>query len=182
MVAGPTPVSTQILHAAGIAFACKLRKGSAVTVAYSGDGASIEADFLEGITFAARHQLPAVFVYEQDSITESLESLPAGLEYHEIDGTDVIAVYVAMSAAMQRAREGHGPALLELQVHCQLPDSVPLGEESRSDPLYNCQRYMEQRDMWDAEWAAKLSSRLSNDVEQAMRDALHEQSKDEREE
>ena len=177
MVAGPTPVSTQILHAAGIAFACKLRKGSAVTVAYSGDGASVEADFLEGITFAAQHQLPAVFVYEQDSSTKSsLESLPAGLEYHAIDGTDVIAVYEAMSAAMQRAREGHGPALLELQVHCQLPDSVPLEEELRSDPLYNCQRYMEQRDMWDAEWAAKLSTRLSNDVEQAMQDAVREQS------
>jgi 2-oxoisovalerate dehydrogenase E1 component alpha subunit len=182
MVAGPTPVSTQILHAAGIAFACKLRKGSAVTVAYSGDGASVEADFLEGITFAAQHQLPAVFVYEQDSSTESLASLPAGLEYYEIDGMDVIAVYVAMSAAMQRAREGHGPALLELHVHCQLAGSIPPEEESRSDPLYNCQRYMEQQDMWDAEWAAKLTTRLSNDVEQAMQDALREQSKDEREE
>jgi 2-oxoisovalerate dehydrogenase E1 component alpha subunit len=182
MVAGPTPVSTQILHAAGIAFACKLRKGSAVTVAYSGDGASAEADFLEGITFAAQHQLPAVFVYEQDSSTESLASLPASLEYYEIDGMDVIAVYEAMSAAMQRAREGHGPALLELHVHCQLPGSIPPEEESRSDPLYNCQRYMELRDMWDAEWAAKLRKRLSNEVEQAMQDALHEQSKDEREE
>jgi 2-oxoisovalerate dehydrogenase E1 component alpha subunit len=182
MVAGPTPVSTQILHAAGIAFACKLRKGSAVTVAYSGDGANVEADFLEGLTFAAQHQLPAVFVYEQDSSTASLESLPAGLEYHALDGTDVIAVYEAMSAAMQQAREGHGPALLELQVHCQLPDSVSLEEESRNDPLQNCQRYMEQRDMWDAEWAAKLSTRLSNDVEQAMQDAVREQSNDEREE
>src|SRR6266581_6813700 len=59
-VAGPVPVSTQILHAAGIAFACKLRKGTAVTVAYCGDGANAEPDFLEGITFAAQHQLPAV--------------------------------------------------------------------------------------------------------------------------
>jgi TPP-dependent pyruvate/acetoin dehydrogenase alpha subunit len=60
-----------------------------------------------------------------------------------------------------------------------LAGSIPPEEESRSDPLYNCQRYMEQQDMWDAEWAAKLTTRLSNDVEQAMQDALHEQSNDE---
>src|SRR5579859_220621 len=73
MVAGPVPVSTQILHAACIAFACKLRKGVAVTVAYCGDEASAEPDFLEGITFAAQHQLPAVFVYEQDRASATLQ-------------------------------------------------------------------------------------------------------------
>lgn len=181
MVAAPTSVSTQILHAAGIAFACKLRKGSEVTVAYCGDGASAEADFLEGITFAAQHHLPVVFVYEQDSSSSSLQALPVGLEYHAIDGTDVIAVYVAMSTAMQRARGGHGPVLLELQLHCQTSESIPLEEESQHDPLFNCQRYMEQKGMWDDEWAAQLTTQLSNDVEQAMQDAMHEQSKHERE-
>jgi len=66
IVTGPAPVATQILHAAGIAFASKLRKSSAVTAAYCGDGATAEADFLEGVTFAALHQLPVVFVCEQD--------------------------------------------------------------------------------------------------------------------
>src|SRR4051794_29464330 len=66
MVTGSVPIATQVLHAAGIAFAAKLRKASVVTVAYCGDGADGEPDFLEGITFAVHHQLPVVFVYEQD--------------------------------------------------------------------------------------------------------------------
>src|SRR5690349_21129612 len=121
MVTGPAPVATQILHAAGIAFACKLRKVRAVTVAYCGDGATAEPDFLEGIRFAAQHQLPAVFVCEHNCTDSDLSapplslqtaSLPDGLIHQRIDGTDVTAVYTAMQTAMQHAREGHGPVLL----------------------------------------------------------------------
>src|SRR6266581_998218 len=69
MISGAAPIATQVLHAAGIAFACKLRKAAVVTVAYCGDDATCEPDFLEGITFASQHQLPVVFVYEQDDPT-----------------------------------------------------------------------------------------------------------------
>src|SRR2546425_6298069 len=99
-ITGPAPVATQILHAAGIAFASKLRKITAVTVAYCGDGATAEPDFLEGISFAAQHKLPAVFICEQDcseghvSTLQDL-SVPGGLEHYRIDGTDVMAVYIA---------------------------------------------------------------------------------------
>src|SRR6266571_5547637 len=121
IVTGPAPVATQILHAAGIAFASKLRKAPAVTVAYCGDGATAEPDFLEGVTFAALHHLPVVFVCEQDcSDIERASirgvSLPAVLEYHLIDGSDVLVVNTAMRDAMQHAREGHGPVLLEVCV------------------------------------------------------------------
>src|SRR5579885_2867229 len=127
MVTGPAPVATQILHAAGIAFASKLRKAAIVTVAYCGDGATGEPDFLEGIRFAALHQLPAVFICEQDCTdarramqsTPSCirdTSLPDGLTHQRIDGTDVVAVYTAMRTAMQHAREGHGPVLLEMSI------------------------------------------------------------------
>lgn len=177
MVAGLAPVSTQILHAAGIAFACKLRKSfalNAVTVAYCGDNATAEPDFLEGITFASLHQLPVVFVCEQDNFSSSLPDLPVGLEYHAIDGIDVIAVYLAMQAAMQHVREGLGPVLLELNVRRQSPDSPSSEENSQSDPLLSYQEYLEKWNMWDQEWAVQLRERLSNDVEQAMQEALKE--------
>ncbi len=177
MVAGSAPVSTQILHAAGIAFACKLRKGfalTAVTIAYCGDSATAEPDFLEGITFAALHQLPVVFVCEQDSFSSSLPDLPVGLEYHAIDGIDVIAVYLAMQAAMQHVREGLGPVILELNVQRQSPDSPSSEENSRSDPLISYQKYLEKWNIWDQEWAVQLRERLSNDVEQAMQEVLRE--------
>src|SRR5207302_11445727 len=174
MVTGSVPIATQVLHAAGIAFAAKLRKASVVTVAYCGDGADSEPDFLEGITFAAQHQLPVVFVYEQDNSSLSRQTLPAGLEHHCIDGTDIIAVYSATRAAMQHAREGQGPVLLEMNVHSSAPDSLYLDVEGQDDPLLRCQRHLEEQGMWDEEWAEQLHERLRNEVEQALQDALRD--------
>ncbi len=174
MVTGSVPVATQVLHAAGIAFAAKLRKASVVTVAYCGDGADSEPDFLEGLTFAAQHQLPVVFVYEQDNSSLSRQTLPAGLEHQCIDGTDIIAVYAATRAAMQHAREGQGPVLLEMNVHSSAPDSLYLNVESQDDPLLRCQRHLEEQGMWDEEWAEQVHERLKNEVEQALQDALRD--------
>ena len=188
MVTGPAPVATQILHAAGIAFASKLRKVSVVTVAYCGDGATTEPDFLEGITFAARHQLPVVIICEQDctysqsTLLQDL-SLPAVLEYHCIDGTDVIAVYSVMQTAIQHAREGHGPVLLEICVHRPLPehttsqlDGVSLDGKYNHDPLLRCRQLLEEQGIWDDQWASQLHARLSTEVEQAVQDALRDAS------
>jgi 2-oxoisovalerate dehydrogenase E1 component alpha subunit len=127
MVTGPAPVATQLLHAAGIAFASKLRKASVVTVAYCGDGVTTEPDFLEGLRFASQHRLPVIFICEQafthpptgtavpPSCMHSL-SLPGGLTHQQVDGTDVVTVYQSMQSAMQHARKGQGPILLEMYV------------------------------------------------------------------
>ncbi len=175
IVTGPAPVATQILHAAGIAFASKLRKSSAVTVAYCGDGATTEPDFLEGVTFAALHQLPVVFVCEQDCTDIEQASmrgvsLPVGLKHHLIDGSDVAVVYTAMKDAMQYAREGHGPVLLEMKV-------TRFTSRKQGDPLLHCQRLMEEQGIWDERWAAELQARIRTEVEQAMQDALRDVSK-----
>jgi 2-oxoisovalerate dehydrogenase E1 component alpha subunit len=183
-VTGPAPVATQILHAAGIAFACKLRKAHAVTIAYCGDGATDEADFLEGIRFAAHHQLPVVFICEQDCTQSDLspaptslqtQALPHGLTYHRIDSSDVIEVYTAMQQAMRHAREGNGPILLEMCIPRSTPEQS--AEEDRAywhDPLTRCQHFLEEQGAWDFEWASQLHSRLSVEVEQAMQDALRD--------
>ncbi|GAC1378075.1 MAG: 3-methyl-2-oxobutanoate dehydrogenase subunit alpha [Ktedonobacteraceae bacterium] len=177
-VTGSSPIATQVLHAAGIAFASKLRKAPVVTVAYCGDDALFEPDFLEGITFAARHQLPAVFVYEQDSPSSlsQILTLPANLEYTCIDGTDIISVYATMQAAMHHAREGNGPVLLEMKVspYHEADELLSQHAERTVDPLVRCQSYLEKINMWDAQWAMQLHARLSQDVEQALQDALRD--------
>jgi 2-oxoisovalerate dehydrogenase E1 component alpha subunit len=186
MITGAAPVATQILHAAGIAFACKLRKAAAVTVAYCGDGATAEPDFLEGITFAALHQLPAVFICEQNCAgadRSSLQnlSLPVGIEYHRVDGSDIGVVYEAMQAAMVYAREGNGPVLLEMCVTRAMPGRFQLDADGRDtvdeeskDPVVRCRKLLEEQGMWDEEWALQLYERASTEVEQAMRDALRD--------
>jgi 2-oxoisovalerate dehydrogenase E1 component alpha subunit len=181
MVTGPAPVATQILHAAGIAFACKLRKATAVTVAYCGDGATTEPDFLEGITFAAQHSLPVVFICEQDCAGEAISSLqnvilPIGIKYRRIDGSNVRMVYEVMQAAMQYVREGNGPVLLEMGVNRSEPGEADVFDEGRmeeaSDPLFCCRRLLEEQGEWDEQWVSQLHARLKVEVEQALQDAL----------
>lgn len=198
-VTGPAPVATQILHAAGIAFASKLRKAPVVTIAYCGDGATYEADFREGVQFAALHQLPVIFVCEQDYRQDEVPSsekfsslreldLPTGFTYKHVDGADIMAVYTAMSEAMQHAREGHGPVLLEMRISRPLPDldeqdSEEPGEHSKHseqekvnsrDPLVCCKQILERRGSWDEVWAEQLRERFEEEVEQAVQDALRD--------
>jgi 2-oxoisovalerate dehydrogenase E1 component alpha subunit len=185
-VTGPSPMATQILHAAGIAFACKLRKASVVTVAYCSDGVTSEPDFREGIRFAAQHQLPVVFVCEQNcpdshaatpSCLDAID-LPEGLTHRRIDGGDVIAVYRAMQAAMQHARDGHGPMLLEMCVTRFTPpateDSTAIESSEPHDPLLRIRRYLQEQGLWDEKWAAQLYQRFTTEVERAMQEALRD--------
>jgi 2-oxoisovalerate dehydrogenase E1 component alpha subunit len=187
MVTGPAPVATQILHAAGIAFASKLRKTDIVTIAYCGDSATCEADFLEGARFAAQHQLPMIILCEQDNPASSTPSslskqiialdLPEGLTLCHVDGSDLLAVYEAMFAAMAHARAGRGPLLLELSVTSSTPPSLfPSTPEASlaDDPLVRCQHYMECNGLWDEIWAAQLHTRLQAEVASALQDALRE--------
>ncbi len=186
MVAGTAPVATQILHAAGIAFASKLRKAAAVTIAYCGDDAITEPDFLEGITFAAQHALPAVYICERlishshepaKSNVSPLQSmvLPLNIDYHSIDGFDLIAVNNAMRTAMQHTRAGLGPVLLEMRV-CRDNENehnTPL-QCAQFDPLLRCQSYLEEHSIWDEAWATQLRERITKEVEQAAQDALRD--------
>jgi len=198
-VTGSAPVATQILHAAGIAFACKLRKAPAVTVAYCDDGATAEPDFLEGIRFSALHQLPVVFVCEQDCTQDRTEgiatpsctrgiTLPQGLTHQRIDGSDVLAAYTVMRSAMQHAREGNGPVLLEMHVTRPLPhlneqysgeDGEMAGRLSKNtigsnDPLLRCRQILQEQGAWDNAWATQLHARITADVERAMQDAMRD--------
>jgi 2-oxoisovalerate dehydrogenase E1 component alpha subunit len=190
-VTGPAPIATQILHAAGIAFASKLRKAPVVTVAYCSDSTITEADFLEAIQFAALHQLPVIFVCEQDctyaqtdissipSCTSSIV-LPAGLTHRRIDGSDVVTVYTAMHSAMQYTREGHGPILLEMSVtrltpplHSQYTCITGIDSLEEGDPLTRCRRLLQEQGAWNNVWATQLCQRLLTEVECAMQEAIH---------
>ncbi|MBX5451733.1 thiamine pyrophosphate-dependent dehydrogenase E1 component subunit alpha [Thermogemmatispora sp.] len=178
MISGPVPVATQILHAAGIAFACKLRKSSAVAIAYCGDGATAEPDFLEGLTFAAQQRLPVLFICEQDCSLDaqvfrlSPARLPTGLTYRCVDGSDIREVHALTSEALALARAGQGPILLEMLVTRGSPEQ----DEAECDPLTHCRRLLENSGAWDGAWHAQLTDRLRAEVEQALEDALRDSS------
>jgi 2-oxoisovalerate dehydrogenase E1 component alpha subunit len=173
MVTGSASEATHILHAAGIAFAAKLRKAAVVTVAYCGDSATKEADLWEGIEFATLHQLPMICICEQSDLSSESSfqgrQFSPGLTCECLDGADVVLVYLVMQAAIRHAREGGGPVLLEMRVRGEEGE-----QEDEYDPLLRCRRYLKEQDAWDEEWATELGARLEGEVEQAMRDAVRD--------
>jgi len=120
------PIATHVPHAAGLAWGKKLRGESTVAMAFFGDGATSEGAFHEGVNFAAVMDAPVVFVcnnnhwaistpLEAQTRTESLadKAVGYGIPGVRVDGLDVLAVYEAARDAVERARSGHGPTLIE---------------------------------------------------------------------
>ncbi len=129
LVSVSSPVATQILHAVGIALAAKIRKTGQVATAVMGEGSSNQGDVHEALNFAAIHKLPFVFIVENNGYAISV---PAEKELSVkdvavrasgyampgiiVDGTDVLACYVAARDAVDLARSGGGPSLIEAKV------------------------------------------------------------------
>ena len=120
------PIATHVPHAAGLAWGKKLRGEDTVAMAFFGDGATSEGAFHEGVNFAAVMDAPAVFVcnnngwaistpLEAQTRAETLADKAAGygIPGVRVDGLDVLAVYEAAREAVERARAGGGPTLIE---------------------------------------------------------------------
>ena len=124
-----SPVATQILHAVGIALAAKIRGTGQVAMTFMGEGSSNQGDVHEALNFAAIHKLPMILVIENNGYAISVpaeKQLPLpdvavrgaayGIPGVVVDGSDVLACYAAARAAVDRARAGGGPTLIEAKV------------------------------------------------------------------
>ena len=122
-------VATQIAQAPGVALASRLRGEDAVTVACVGEGGTSEGDFHEGLNWASIYKLPVIFVVENNhyAISVPLEKQMAvrdvaeraaayGMAGVSVDGGDALEVYRVTREAVDRARRGEGPTLIEAKV------------------------------------------------------------------
>lgn len=129
LVSVSSPVATQLLHAVGIALAAKVRGTDQVAMTFMGEGSSNQGDVHEGVNFAAIHRLPFVFVVENNGYAISVPASKElsvedvadrasgyGIPGVVVDGTDVLACYQAARDAVDRARRGEGPTLIEAKV------------------------------------------------------------------
>ncbi len=129
LVSVSSPVATQILHAVGIALAAKIRHTGQVAVAVMGEGSSNQGDVHEALNFAAIHKLPFVFMVENNGYAISVPAEKElsvkdvavrasgyGMPGVIVDGTDVLACYAASRDAVELARAGGGPTLIEAKV------------------------------------------------------------------
>src|SRR5438445_435061 len=119
-------IGTQMLHAVGLAMAAKIAGDPAVAVGVCGDGATSEGDFNEALNFAGVFQAPVVLVVQNNgwaisvprhkqSAAPTLAARGAGFGLPSVlvDGNDILAVYDVMQHAIERARSGQGPTLVE---------------------------------------------------------------------
>jgi 2-oxoisovalerate dehydrogenase E1 component alpha subunit len=124
-----SPVATQLLHAVGLALAAKIKKTGQVAMTIMGEGSSNQGDVHEGLNFAAIHKLPFIFIVENNgyAISVPLARQVAGSSVAQraagygipgvtVDGSDVLACYSAAREAVDRARAGDGPTLIEAKV------------------------------------------------------------------
>ena len=129
LVSVSSPVATQLLHAVGLALAAKIRKTGQVALTIMGEGSSNQGDVHEGLNFAAIHKLPFIFIVENNGYAISVplarqvagssvagRAAGYGIPGTTVDGSDVLACYAAAREAVDRARAGDGPSLIECKV------------------------------------------------------------------
>jgi pyruvate dehydrogenase E1 component alpha subunit len=179
-------VATQLPQATGIAWAAKILKKKTVVLGYLGEGGTSAEDFHAGVNFAAVYRTPVVFLCQNNqwaistpastqsaSETFAIKALAYGMPGVRVDGNDVFAVYSAARAAVDRARSGGGPTLIEAVTY-------RLGAHSTSD---DPTRY---RDDQTEEWTRKdpigrfrawllASGTLDQAADAALRAAIEEE-------
>ena len=127
-------IAANLPHAAGIAYASKLRGLEEVAVVYFGEGATAEGDFHEAVNFAAIHHLPVVFFCENNgyAISEVAEKQMSvrhvadrakgyGIVGQTVDGNDVLAVHQTAQWSIEECRRGLGPKLIEAKTYRLVP-------------------------------------------------------------
>jgi len=190
------PVASHFPHAAGVALAFKLRDEPRVAVCIGGDGATSKGDFYEAINIAAVWNLPVVFIINNNQWAISLpraaqtaaatlaqKAVAAGMPGEQVDGNDVIAVRDVAARAIERARDGGGPALIEaltyrLSDHTTADDAHRYRDDEevsarwKEEPIARLRTYLTAQKAWSKEDEEALRTACTGEVEQAARDYL----------
>ncbi|MCC6679224.1 MAG: pyruvate dehydrogenase (acetyl-transferring) E1 component subunit alpha [Phycisphaerales bacterium] len=189
------PIGTQMLHATGIAWAFKMRKEPRVAITYFGDGATSEGDFHEAMNFASTFQVPCVFFCQNNqwaisvpretqtaSETIAQKAIAYGMPSIQVDGNDLFAVFKASREAIERARGGGGPSLIEAVTY-RLGDHTTADDARRyrdaqelemwqgKDPMIRLRKYLVDRGLWDDEKEAAHQEKSKAIVQEVVKAA-----------
>ena len=194
------PVGSQILHAVGLGWAAKYRQTDDVAMTFFGDGATSEGDFHEGLNFASVFQAPVIFVCQNNhwaisipvakqtrSKTLAQKALAYGMPGIQVDGNDILAVYAAAKEAVDRARAGQGPTLIEcvtyrMAVHTTADDPKRYRTEEEvekwreRDPIVRYQKYLVDKGLLSEDKIAGIESEVLEEIQAAV-DGAEEQMK-----
>jgi 2-oxoisovalerate dehydrogenase E1 component alpha subunit len=170
-----TPLATQTIHAVGLAEAMRRKGEDSVVMALIGDGGTSEGDFHEALNFAAVRRAPVVFFIQNNGYAISVPlsqqtAAPAlaykgigyGIRSEQVDGNDLVAVLSVLDAAVEHARSGQGPYLVEahtyrMEAHTNADDATRYRDADEvtrwaaADPLARLSAYLTNRGLIDDE-------------------------------
>ncbi len=186
------PVGSHAPHAAGVAYAFRLRKEPRVAICLFGDGATSKGDVWEAMNFAGVWRLPVVFVANNNqwaisvplklqtaSQTLAQKAIAAGFSGEQVDGNDVIAVRAAAEAAIAAARAGQGPRFIEAVTY-RLGDHTTADDAARyrvaedvqarwkEEPIVRLRSYLVSRKAWGKSEEEQLAAECQERIEAAV--------------
>ncbi len=198
IVTGSSPTGTKVPHAAGIGLAIKIRNqiagklvDDAVAWVSFGEGTSRQGEIHEAMNLAGTHQLPVIFVCENNGYAisvpqrqqmgvEDVADRAAGYGFPgvTVDGTDPVACYEATQAAVERARHGDGPTLLEFKCLRLTPHSSDDNDRTyrpsdeikaikQQDPVARFAAYLKGEEILTDEHEQELRERIKQQVNEA---------------
>ena len=189
-------IASHLPHAAGAAWASRLMGEHKGFLVIFGDGSTSEGDFHEAMNFAGVFQAPIVFLCENNgwaistprarqtrSETIAQKALAYGISGQLVDGNDVLAVYQVVHEALERARAGEGPTLIEAETYRLGPHTTAddptryrakeeLTEAELLDPILRLRLLLEARDLWSEKEEQKLREEVQELVRSAYEKAL----------
>jgi 2-oxoisovalerate dehydrogenase E1 component alpha subunit len=190
------PIATQTLHAAGAAMAFKVRKERRCALAYIGDGGTSEGAFYEALNLAGARALPVVFVIvnngwaisvpvSEQTATRTLaqKAVAAGIPGVQVDGNDVFAVREIVGDALETARGGGGPTLIEALTY-RLSDHTTADDAGRYrsvqevkqawavEPLVRTREYLLKAGAWSPTQEQALLKDCAREIDAAVNDYL----------
>ncbi len=187
------PVASQCQYGMGVAWGCKLRGKGQVCITFCGDGGTSEGDFHEAMNFAGVYQTPMVMVIQNNqwaisipresqtaSQTIAQKAVAYGFDAFQVDGNDLLAVIVAAREAVEKARKGGGPTLIEcityrLGVHTTADDPKKyrsddeVKEWEAKDPLPRLRDYLIKKGVLDE----KGDQAVRDEIKAALDAATH---------
>ena len=190
------PIATQCLHAAGAAMAYQLKGEPRVAVCVVGDGGSSKGDFLEAINAASAFNLPLVLVIvnnqwaisvprskQNSAKTLAQKGIAGGLPSIQVDGNDLIASRWAMENAIEQARAGKGPTIIEmityrLADHTTADDARRYREDEevknawQIEPVKRLRRYLKAQGAWNDRKELELLKHAAVEVDAAVKEYL----------
>ncbi|MDP9022349.1 MAG: pyruvate dehydrogenase (acetyl-transferring) E1 component subunit alpha [Actinomycetota bacterium] len=194
------PIGTQTLHGVGFAMGARLDDNPIVALIYFGDGATSEGDTNEALNFAGVFQAPCVFFCQNNQYAISVplskqthapsiahKGVGFGMPGRRLDGNDVLASYAVTKWAVERARVGEGPTLIEaltyrMEAHTTSDDATryrtrdELEYWATFDPISRMETFLKRRDLWEDAFADDVEEQArqqSEHVREQIYDAPH---------